>query len=90
MSLTLALAIYFICWWIALFIVLPIGVRTQEEEGSVEPGTPASAPGAPKLIRRIVATTLLAGVFFAAVYSIIVFELIALDDIPFLPRFEAP
>ena len=90
MSFSLALAIYFICWWIALFIVLPIGVRTQHEEGRVEPGTPSSAPAAPRLVRAIIATTLLGGILFAAVYSIIVFELIALDDIPFLPRFEAP
>jgi len=90
MSLSLALAIYFICWWIALFIVLPIGVRTQEEEGSVEPGTPSSAPAAPRLFRAIIFTTLLGGVLFAAVFSIIVFELFALDDIPFLPRFESP
>lgn len=88
MSLTFAIAIYFICWWIALFIVLPIGVRTQEEMGSVEPGTPSSAPAAPALKKRMIATTLLAAVLFAAVYAILVLELIALDDIPFLPSFE--
>ena len=90
MSLSLALAIYFICWWVALFIVLPIGVRTQEEEGHVVPGTPSSAPTAPRLLRTLIATTLLGAMLFAAVFSIIAFELIALDDIPFLPRFEAP
>jgi len=90
MSLSLALAIYFICWWIALFIVLPVGVRTQGEEGRVEPGTPSSAPAAPRILRTLIATTLLGVVLFGAVFSIIVFELIALDDIPFLPRFEAP
>jgi len=33
MSLTLSIAIYFVIWWIVLFAVLPIGVRTQGEMG---------------------------------------------------------
>ena len=39
MTLSFALAIYAIIWWIVLFAMLPIGVRTQEEEGEVAPGT---------------------------------------------------
>ena len=37
MTLSFAIAIYAIIWWIVLFAVLPIGVRTQEEEGEVSP-----------------------------------------------------
>ena len=44
MSLSFALAIYAIIWWIVLFAILPIGVRTQEEEGDVSPGSAESAP----------------------------------------------
>ena len=39
MSLTTAIAIYFIIWWIVLFAVLPWGVRSQQESGAVAPGT---------------------------------------------------
>jgi predicted secreted protein len=39
------LAIYILFWTISLFVVLPIGVRTPEEEG-VEPA-PGHAPSAP-------------------------------------------
>ena len=35
MSLVFAIAVYFICWWMVLFAVLPIGVRTQEEAGEI-------------------------------------------------------
>ncbi len=35
MTLTFAIAIYAIIWWIVLFAMLPIAVRTQEEEGEV-------------------------------------------------------
>ena len=40
----MAVAIYIFIWWIVLFAVLPFGVRTQDEAGSVVPGTPGSAP----------------------------------------------
>jgi len=40
MSVSFAIAIYFIIWWTVLFAVLPIGVRTQAEDGAVVPGTP--------------------------------------------------
>ncbi len=45
MSIAFALAIYFIIWWIVLFAMLPIGVRTAEEAGEkASPGTAESAP----------------------------------------------
>ncbi len=43
-SVTTAIAIYFVIWWIVLFAVLPWGVRSQEESGSVSPGTDPGAP----------------------------------------------
>ena len=88
MTLVFALATYFIIWWIVLFAMLPIGVRTQEEEGEVSPGTTESAPRYPNLLPKMVATTLVSTIVFAGVYAIVVHHLIALDDIPFLPRFE--
>ena len=88
MSLALAIAIYFICWWLVLFTMLPIGVRTQQEEGEIEPGTPESAPVAPRILPKLVATTVISSVVFAGIYMIIEHKLITLDDIPFLPRFD--
>ena len=88
MTLSFALAIYAIIWWIVLFAMLPIGVRTQEEEGEVAPGTAESAPHKPKLLPKMLATTVVASVVFAVVYVIIVHRVITLDQIPFLPRFE--
>lgn len=72
MSLTLGLALYFIIWWTVLFAVLPFGVRTQGEAGEIVPGTPASAPIAPRLLRTFAITTVVAGVVFAVVYAVLV------------------
>lgn len=87
MSIVSAIAIYFLIWWVTLFAVLPFGVRTQEEEGSVIEGSAGSAPVHPKLFQKALATTLVSGIVFAALMTVYHFELITLDDIPFLPRF---
>lgn len=79
MSITLALAIYVIIWWITLFAVLPIGLRTQEEAGDVVPGTPESAPAAPRLLRVVAINTLVATVVFALVAAAIVNKWVPMD-----------
>jgi predicted secreted protein len=89
MSLAFAAAIYLVIWWIVLFAMLPFGVRTSEEVGEkAAPGTAESAPHAPMLLAKIVATTVVSSIVFAGVYAIVVHHVITLDDIPFLPRYE--
>jgi predicted secreted protein len=61
-------AIYFVVWWIVLFAVLPWGVRTQEEEGEVILGTSPSAPAHPHLLRKAIATSILAAVVTFAIW----------------------
>jgi predicted secreted protein len=81
MSLTLGLALYFVIWWTVLFAVLPFGLRTQHEEGEVVPGTPASAPARPRLLRIFLVNTLVAAVVFAIVWVAIVYKLVTIDII---------
>ena len=38
-SISTALAIYFVLWWVVLFVTLPFGVRSQHEDGEGAPGT---------------------------------------------------
>jgi predicted secreted protein len=78
MSITLGIAIYVVLWWTVLFAVLPIGVRTQGEDGAVVPGTPESAPTAPRLIRVVLLTTLISGLVFAAMWAAVRYGLIDL------------
>ena len=60
MSIFTALAIYFVIWWIALFVVLPWGVRSQHESGAVAPGTDPGAPAIPRLKAKLAWTTIVA------------------------------
>ena len=48
MPVTTAVAIFFLIWWIVLFAVLPWGVRSQQEDAEVAPGTDPGAPGDPQ------------------------------------------
>ena len=43
-SISSALAIYFVIWWLVLFVTLPFGVRSQHEDGGEPPGTDPGAP----------------------------------------------
>jgi predicted secreted protein len=81
MSLPTAIAIYFIIWWVVLFAVLPWGVRSQRESGEVSPGTDPGAPSIPHLRRKLVWTTIVAGVVFALWYAVYTYRLLALDDL---------
>jgi predicted secreted protein len=88
MTLAFSIAIYLLIWWVVLFAMLPIGVRTQADEGKVAPGTAESAPLAPRLLLKMLATTVISAIVFAAVYAVVELHVISLDDIPFLPRYE--
>jgi predicted secreted protein len=81
MSIFTALAIYFVIWWIVLFAVLPWGVRSQHESGEMTPGTDPGAPVLTNLKRKLVSTTILATVVFAAWFVAYVYRLITLDQL---------
>ena len=66
MTIPFAIAIYVVIWWTVLFAVLPIGVRTQGDDGHVVPGTPESAPTRTRLLRIAALTTVISAVLFAA------------------------
>ncbi|MBI1261832.1 MAG: DUF1467 family protein [Rhizobiales bacterium] len=88
MTLFAGLAIYAVTWWTVLFAVLPWGVVTQEENENVSPGTIASAPARPQMLKKVIATTLIAGVVWLGIYFLIVDKPISFDQIPFMPKMD--
>lgn len=58
------LAIYFLIWWTVLFCVLPIGVKSQADDGSVVTGSEPGAPIRPMLRTKAILTTLIASAIF--------------------------
>jgi predicted secreted protein len=67
---TSMLAIYVLFWTISLFMVLPFGVRTAEEEGEqCMPGHAESAPHRFSFGRVALRTTIVAAVLFGVYYA---------------------
>lgn len=64
-TISTALAIYFVLWWVTLFLILPFGVRSQHEDGEGVPGTDPGAPVLTKMGRKLTWTTVISAIFFA-------------------------
>jgi predicted secreted protein len=82
MGLALSIALYFVLWWVFLFAVLPIGVRSQEEEGEITPGSERGAPARPRLLWKFMITTVVTTIVFSIVYVIVNYKLISIDKFP--------
>ena len=81
MTTTTAVAVFFLIWWVVLFAVLPWGIRSQHEGGEVIPGTDPGAPIVPKLGRKLVWTTVVASLIFAACYVVYIDHVLSLDSL---------
>lgn len=64
------LVVFAITWWLVIFIMLPIGVRSQEESGEVVEGSEPGAPVAPMLAKKAGWTTITTSVIWIVYYVI--------------------
>jgi predicted secreted protein len=64
-TISTALAIYFVIWWLVLFLTLPFGVRSQHEDGEGAPGTDPGAPIMARMGRKLIWTTVISAAVFA-------------------------
>jgi predicted secreted protein len=81
MAVSTSLAIYFIIWWLVLFAVLPFGIRSQVESGEIVPGSDPGAPSLPKLLSKMIWTTVVSAVVFVIFQIIYRYRLVGLDDL---------
>jgi predicted secreted protein len=58
MTITSAIVLLSVYWFIILFIILPINVTTQNDEKNIIEGTAPSSPVNPNLKRKFSITTL--------------------------------
>ncbi len=54
MSITGAVIVFVLAWWICFLAVLPIGVKGQWENDSTIPGTEEAAPVQPMLVKKVI------------------------------------
>lgn len=67
----LAFAVFLTIWFTVLFAVLPIGVRSQHEQGEITPGTDPGAPTSPRLLMKAGLTTLVSIVVFVVLVIVL-------------------
>ena len=83
MGLGSAFAIYLLIWTVTLFIVLPFGVRTVEEEGAEPtPGQADSAPVRPMMLKKLLWNSVVAAAVFALFLLNYRFGWIEVTDLP--------
>jgi predicted secreted protein len=84
MAFTSIVAIYFLFFAFSAFILLPFGVRTDEEAGTPRiPGQAESAPHRFDVKRHLVKAVILAAILFAIYYANWTFGWIKPDDLDF-------
>jgi len=86
MSITSAIVLYAVLWFMTFFIALPIRLKTQGDMGEIVPGTHAGAPEHHYLKKKAVITTAVAAVLWVLVAWVISSGLITLQDIDWMHR----
>lgn len=81
MNLTGGVVLYAGPWFLTLFVLLPIGQRSQADAGEVVPGTPAGAPADLKLKRKLILTSLISAVLWGVIAWIILGGVISRADL---------
>lgn len=80
MTITAALVLFSVTWFMVFFCVLPVRFQSQADAGEVTPGTPASAPADAMVGKKARITTAIAAVIFVMLYLIINSGLITVQN----------
>lgn len=86
MSITAAIVLYAVCWFMTFFIVLPLRLVSQGDIGQVEPGTPAGAPAGNVVRRKALIATIAGTLVWAAIAAVILSGRISVRDIDMFDR----
>ena len=86
MSITSAVVLYAVLWFLTYLIVIPIRLQTQGDVGEVVPGTHAGAPEHHNLKLKAKITTLAAAVMWLILFWIITTGAITVRDFDWFNR----
>lgn len=90
MAITSAFVLFAIIWFMTLFIVLPLRLKTQADVGKVARGTPASAPVDPQLKKRALIVTAITIVVWSILMTVILSGVITVEDFDWFDHFTPP
>ncbi|WP_170409003.1 DUF1467 family protein [Ruegeria arenilitoris] len=88
MTITAALVLFAVIWFMTLLVVLPIRIKTQGDLGDIVPGTHAGAPEVHHMKKKIWITTGISVVLWAVIAGIIISGVISVRDFDWLNQLE--
>lgn len=90
MTITAALVLYSVTWFMVFLIVIPIRLVTQGDAGEVVPGTHAGAPHVTALRRKAWITTAVAALLWAVMAALIVWGPWGIRDLDWFGVMDRP
>ena len=90
MSITSAIVLFAVIWFLTFLVVIPFRVQTQGDLGDVLEGTQAGSPEHHHLKIKAWITTGISAVLWVVVFSVIVTDFITLKDIDLLQYLAQP
>ncbi len=85
MTISASIVLYAVVWFMTLFVVLPLRLKSQEEAGDVVPGTPSSAPADPQIKKRMKIVTLVGTVVWIVICTLIITDILSMENLGFPP-----
>ena len=86
MTITGAIVLYAVTWFMVFFVVLPLRMTAQSDTDDVVPGTPRGAPAQEIVGRKARLTTLIATPLWVALCGIILSGWISVADFDWFHR----
>ena len=86
MSITSAIVLYAVIWFMLFLIIIPIRLQTQGDVGKVVPGTHAGSPEVHNLKKKAWSTTWVGALLWVVIAGIILSGWITVRDIDFFNR----
>ncbi len=80
MTITAALIVFAVTWFMVFFLVLPFRFESQGDRGEVVPGTPASAPATEVVRKKALITTAIAVVVWALIVAFITSGIVSIHE----------
>ena len=88
MGITAALVLFAVIWFMVLFIVLPLRLKTQGDMGEIVPGTMAGSPANLNMKKRFKIVTAISLVLWGIIASIIIWGGIGVCDFDWFNRMD--
>ncbi|SHE48028.1 Predicted secreted protein [Ruegeria intermedia] len=88
MTITAALVLFAVIWFMTLLVVLPVRIKTQGDLGDIVPGTHAGAPEVHHMKKKLWITTGISIVLWAIIAGIIVSGVISIRDFDWLNQLD--